>query len=882
MGVGLFAENVEGIIHQDAGSLLGGDLEIRSSRPLSPKVETVLNSLPTRGITMTHVRELVAMAATVEKDPQAQEKGTSTQLVELKVVEPTYPLYGQVESDPSGHLQNALNLQDDACPHSPCFGALAQESLLISLGVQVGNQIKIGQEVFSITGILQKEPDRVSLGVGFGPRVIIAHEALAATELVKPGSRIRERYLLRLPESQPVNPLLGELRGLLAKEGIRVSSYRDAQPRIRRFLDQLSTYLGLIGLTSLFVGGIGVAATVRGFIAQKIQTIAILKTIGAKTEIIIKAYLLQSLFLAGIGSCIGVGLGMGIQVVLPVLFKNVLPLPVPSDLFVYPIVKGFILGIIASACFTLWPLLTIRHIPPALVFRREVEHSPPNHITLSAYQRIRGQARAFFHDRYRVVTGLTMVIGLTCLAIWQARSLWLGLVFILAFGVALMVLQVAAKLLLRILSMVPTTRHSKPTSWSVPRHVSEKNDSKKAIEGSGGRQLLSHSFVFRQAIGNIQRPGSQVTGMIVSIGIGVMVIVTIGLIKSALLTAIGEHMPTQAPTFFFVDIQPDQKSQFERIIQVETEMDNYQLRPVVRSRLATLNGVSVNPDDHKGKRNGWYFTREYVLTALKSLPKENVIVQGRWWTEKEGTSLPKDSEKLIGVSVEHEAARNLGVDLGSNVGFDIQGTTLTGQVKSLRNVDWGNLAINFFMILSPGALEGAPYTYIGSAKVSPTEEVPLQQAIVSALPNVTTIKIGDILRNIGTLLQQLSWAIQGMALLCIVSGGVVMVAALSTTRFRRLYEVAILKAIGGTRTVIARSFAIEFAVVGALAGVIGVGLASLLSWGILHFFLELPWTLQPDVLSLGLLLTVLLAITVGFLSTFQILGEPPLKVLREE
>ena len=192
------------------------------------------------------------------------------------------------------------------------------------------------------------------------------------------------------------------------------------------------------------------------------------------------------------------------------------------------------------------------------------------------------------------------------------------------------------------------------------------------------------------------------------------------------------------------------------------------------------------------------------------------------------------------------------------------------------------MAINFFMILSPGALDGAPFTYIGSAKVRPEEEVALQQAIVAAVPNVTAIKVGDILKNIATLLNQLAWAIQGMASLCIVSGIVVMTAAVSTTRFRRLYESAVLKAIGGTRSIILQTLAAEFALVGGLAGVIGVTLASVLSWAVLVFFLDLPWTFQPETLGLGIVVTVVMALAVGFLSTYRILGEPPLAVLRQE
>ncbi len=321
VGVGLFAANVEQVILGDARGLLGGDLEIRLSRLLSESGHSVLESLRNRNIALTHVSELVAMASTEGNSEAKNSQSGSTQLVELKVVGEGYPLYGRVEVQPPKALSSHLTLPQSQCEQSPCFGAVVQKSFLISLGVDLGSHIKIGQARFVITGVLLKEPDRVASAFSLGPRVIISRQALVATELVKPGSRIRERYLLRVPASMSLGPLKGELRGRLAKEGARVSSYRDAQPRIRRFLDQLSTYLGLIGLTALFVGGIGVACTVQGFIKQKLITIAILKTLGAGAGLIVGMYLLQSLLMGAIGSLVGAGLGVSLQIVLPVLLQ---------------------------------------------------------------------------------------------------------------------------------------------------------------------------------------------------------------------------------------------------------------------------------------------------------------------------------------------------------------------------------------------------------------------------------------------------------------------------------------------------------------------------------------------------------------------------------
>ncbi|RMH08375.1 MAG: FtsX-like permease family protein [Nitrospirae bacterium] len=848
VGVGLFAANVEHTILREARSLLGGDIEIRSSRLLTPAGRQVLEDLRARGVVVSHVRELVAMAAAFHRDDRPASSTRSVQLVELKVVDHLYPLYGKVEVEPSLPLDTLLIPPD--CPASPCWGAVVQQSLLIRLGLTVGDYLTIGRAPFLITGLLRKEPDRVASAFSLGPRVLIAQEALAATELVKPGSRIRERYVLRVPASMSIGPLLGELQGRLGKEGVRISDYREAQPRIRRFLDQLATYLGLIGLTALFVGGIGVACTIQGFVAQKSQTIAILKTLGAPASMILRTYLVQSLWLGGLGSLLGLCLGIMLQWVFPLLFADLFPITMTPRLEIQPLFHGLGLGVLSTVLFALWPILGIRAIPPAWVFRREVDQSQRQDNQDSVWIQCLSRLRAMLRDPLQLLVGGIMGAGLSALAIWQAGSLWLGMLFLAAFLVALLVLQGAAAMLLALLG-----------SWRPPRQ-----------------------FAIRHALASLRRPGNYTAGMTVSLGIGVMVMVTISLIETALLRAIEDHLPADAPSFFFIDIQPDQVHTFKHLVQTTTRSAEPELIPVARARLAAIDGRPVDPQRYTRSRYGWYFTREYVLTALPELPKGNTLDKGQWWGIHQRSSEPglTSSSTPIGVSVEVEAARHLGVDIGSTLTFDIQGMLVTAHVQSLRTVDWSSFRTNFFMILSPNAFQAVPITYIASAKVDAREEVPLQQALVRALPNVTAIQVGDVLANVARLLDQLAWAIQGVATLCVLSGLMVMVAALSTTRYRRLYEAAILKTLGGTRRTILTSFVMEFLIVGTIAGLIGIGLASPLSWIVVEYFLDISWTAVPQVLGGGLLATAMLTVLVGCLGTFRLLGEPPLAVLRQE
>lgn len=915
VGVALFGVQVEGAVTREARGLMGGDMEVRLSRQMSQAGEAAIRSLAERGVDAVHVSELVAMAAAAGRPAQPAGPAAAarpTQIVELKAVEPGYPFYGNLKVEPDRPLMDLLLPPREACPQPAvppatappqpppaagkkrkktpvaeeaprqeplCLGAVVQEALLIRMDLKPGDRLKIGEAVVTITGVLRKEPDRVAGAFSLGPRVMIAREGLAAAALIKQGSRVRERWILRLPPGMPAEPLLHELRGRLAPESARVLPYKDAQPQLKGFLEQLTRYLGLVGLTALFVGGIGVASTVRAFLREKLATIAILKTLGADSATVLRTYLLQTLLLGVIGSLAGAAIGIGLQRGLPPLLASLFPLDAVelsgglSAASLPPILKGIALGVMTTLLFTLWPLLGIREIRPAMIFRRDVTPAEPVpagtsprdllHAIVrdpSGWQTaLRSAARSL--DKRRWLTALGLAAGLAVLAVWQAGSVKIGALFIGALLAAVVLLHLTARLLIRVLRALP--------------------------------RLAGASLALRYAIGNLHRPGSQASGILVSIGIGVMVIVAASLLERSLVEDLGASRPMDAPTFFFIDIQPDQRDGFLALLRRQVPDAAAAITPLVRSRLYALKGERVETDEagemkdkppdrgsdggnqSRRSQKGWYFTREYVLTFLPDLPKDNTIVKGRWWS-------PDDPPGAALVSIEEEAARNLGVDLGDTMQFDIQGATVTAEVRSIRRVNWGNFSTNFYMIFSPGSLDGAPLTYVATLRVPPALEVPLQQAAVAAFPNVTAIDIGDVLDSLSRVVERVSLAIRAVALFCILTGGIVMAAALATTRYRRLYESVLLKALGATRGLVARSFAAEYAMLGAVAGSIGVGLAAALSWAVLYFILDMPWRFYPGVLALGLFITLLLTLVVGFLSTFRILGQRPLTILRHE
>ncbi len=854
VGVSLFAAHVERAVKKEARGLLGGDLEVRSSRPLNAVDADFLLSLGNRGIVSTNVSELVAMASRKDGVPDQRK---ATQIIELKAVEPRYPLYGALRLEPASSLIDLLHPSSATCNDRACHGAVVQETLLLRMGLSIGDSLKIGQATFIISGVVRIEPDRVANAFSLGPRVIISQQGLRDTDLIKPGSRVRERHLIRLPEGEALEPLRAELRTRLSAGGVRVSGYRDAQPQLKQFLDQLARYLGLIGLTSLFIGGLGVAVSIHSFLQEKQKSIAILKALGMDSSTIIQIYILQSLGLGLMGSITGLVLGILLQYVLPPLIAGVFVTDLLEQLgasaglsvvSVSPLIKGMALGLLATLLFTLWPLLRIRDIRPMVIFRQEIESSAgENPVDVNSWR-----MRWGLGDRVNLLTVSAVVAGLGGLSIWQAGSWKFGALFLGGLSLAAVLLSLFAGVLVEGCRSLP-----KPPSLS-----------------------------FRYAVGNITRPGRHSIGILVAISLSVTVIITVSLVEKSLLHQVGESRPADAPTFFFIDLQPDQIDDFTKLVSRETGGRKPELTPLIRSRLHTVNGVAVKiaeEGDHDERVDGdraerqkqWYLSREYVLTFLDQIPKGNQILRGNWWKPGQVFTEPQ-------VSVEEEAAKSLGLEVGSRLEFDIQGVRTNAEVASIRKVDWGNFSTNFYMILSPGSLDGAPLTYVATINVPSDQEVPLQQAVVDSFPNVSAINVGDVLDNFSRVLDHLALAIQAVAIFCVVTGGLVMAAALSATRYRRLYESVILKTLGATRGLIARAFAAEYAILGLAGGVMAVGLSSVLSWLMLTYLFEISWSLQHTTLITGLTFTIVLALSVGFLSTFHILGERPLKILRHE
>jgi putative ABC transport system permease protein len=806
VSVASFGATLNATLAREAKALMGGDVELRSARALPDGVQDELAALAARGAAVVQVRELVGMA-------RRADNGRSV-LVELKAAGAGYPLYGRFTTTPAEPLAELL--QDD--------GAVVQAAALDRLGIGVGDRFTLGAVTLTVRGVVDAEPDRSASLVTLGPRVFVAPETLERSGLLQLGSRVRYRTLVRLPAEMAARPTREELLRRISDPGVRVASYNEAQPGLRRFFTQLTMYLGLVGLASLLVGGIGVASSVATFVRRQQPTIAILKALGADSRTILGTFLVQTQAVGVTGSLVGAGLGVALQPVLIAALAGFVPFTLEPGVDLLALARGVVMGVLTTLLCALWPLLDVREVRASAVLRREIEEAPG--------VRRRPWAAA-----------LPVAGGLAALALWQAGSLTIGGIFLGASLVAVVALWAVSRGLVALARRLP---HAPSPAW-------------------------------RHGLGALRRPGGQAARVVVALGAGVMLLVAVALLEQNLDAQIDHEQRREAPSFFFIDVQADQREPFTRLVREATGVDAV-LTPVVRARLAAIDGAPVTRAMVQARagaerETAFYYSREYVLTWSAEPPAGNVVTRGRWWGDESGP--PR-------VSVEEAMARRLGLDVGSRLTFDVQGVPVEAEVTSLRRVDWQSLTTNFFVVFSPGALDGAPATFVATARTPAATESALQSAVVGAFPNVTAIPVRDVLERVGVVLGDIAIAIRVIALFTVGTGLVVMAGALTATRYQRLYESVVLRTLGATRGAVARAFAVEYGCLGAAAGVGGTALAAVLAWVVLRFVLDTPWRFEPLAMLLGVAFTVLLSVAIGFLATFRLLGAKPLPVLRRE
>ncbi len=701
--------------------------------------------------------------------------------------------------------------------------AVAQPDLLRALSLQVGDKLLVGGAEFVLKSQVVNEPDRMGGAFSLGPRLFLTHEGLERTRLVGRGSRVEHRLLVKMPETTPprdLAALAAELKALAAGQ-YRVETYAEGQPQLRQGIRRAESFLGLIALLSLLAGGIGVAQTVRAWIESRVDSIAILKCLGLRPREALWLYLGETAAVGFAGSLAGIALGILVQYLLPSVLGPLAPAGVIHPWQPWAFLRGLLLGTGVALVFSLGPLAGVLAISPARVFRRNAE--PLKQPRLLA-----------------VGLAVALVAGVFLSALAQARTLVPAAVFTGILAAAVAVLAAAA--------------------WGLVRLARRLAES--------GR----FSFSLTQGLSALTRPGAGTLGAVVALGLGVLVVLATYLVENRLAGRMEAQLPTAAPNLFLIDIQPAQWPGVKALLEGE-KAEKMNSVPVVTARLAAIDGVASEKllADARGERR-WALTREQRLTYLERLPEDNQLVAGKLWQD------PQHLE----VSVEEEYARGLGVKLGSKLTFDVQGVPLELTVTSLRTVKWETFGINFYFVVEPAALADAPQQRVAAARLPEEREAAFQNELAAQFPNVTLLNLREILGKIAAVLRRISLGVRLLGGFTTLAGIAILASAVSASSARRGREVALLKTLGMTRFGVTAVFSVEYALVGLVAGLIGVASAGLLSWVVLTKRMEVPWEWSPWPFSLALLATAVMAVLAGLAASARPLQERPIEVLRGE
>lgn len=804
VGIASFSANLESAIRREARTLMAADVQLTSNQPFTDDTRTALAAVP--DARTAELAEMPSMAANHDS--------TRTQLVEIKAVAGPYPFYGELITEPALPLDQLL----------ANGGIVVEEALLLQLQTSVGEIIKLGNRELRVAGVLRREPDRVVAAFSLGPRVLMSLEDVKAAGLVTLGSRVRHRLLVALPPAADSAAISRRLDAAL-DDRVQVSSFEAAQPTLRMFLARMRDFLRLATLVTLVLGGLGVAQSIRVFLQQKQDTVAILKVVGATTREVTAVFVVQCLGLALIGSVIGLGLGLGIQQALPRVVGELLPVDVIGEFVPSAALEGLAVGVITALLFCLLPLLAIRGVAPAQILRRELASVAP-----------------VADRRARIAALLILGGGLAALAGWLAGSLWLGLIFVGGVAAALLVLAAASAGVLALLRRLPRMR----------------------------------SLAARQGLGNLTRAGSQASAVIISLGLGVAVIAQIQIVQAGLLARVADDAPADAPNFFFIGILPDQVDPFRELLNTQ-QAEGLRMVPIVQARLARIAGREVADMKFASESDERTVTREFAITWLDDMPPGNTLTAGAWWTPERAAAEPL-------TSASDGIAGTVDLRVGDELVFDIQGVRVATTVDSLRTVDWGQLQTNFVFILSRKALAGAPASWAATARSRPGPEGrrALQTAVIAAMPNVTAIDAAEVIERVQSLVDRIAGVIRFMAGASILAGLVILAGSIAATRFRRVRESAILKSLGATRGLLLRALAVEYTTLGLVAGAIGTAVGAALAWAVLTLVLGIPWH-APLLILLGLpLATAALTVLVGLAALLGVIAEKPLAVLRSE
>jgi putative ABC transport system permease protein len=816
-GVRSFSRAFHNLLLHQARTLMAGDISLRVFAQPTPQQTAAIAGLEQRGARDTSVTETLTMANTAEVPEPV--------LVGVKAVDPAvYPFYGEVKLDPPAPLRTILDNRS----------AAVSADLLFRLKTRVGGALRLGGQEFRIAAVLVSEPDRLTGGINVGPRVMISRQGLDRTGLIGVGSRAAQRYLFLLPPGAPdVQQVRNALKAAFP-EGL-IADYRETHPIVTRGLERSTTFLSLISLIALIVGALGVATAMHAHLQQKMDTIAILKCLGARSTQVLRIYLAQTLALGLAGGVLGVAFGTLVQRAFPILIGRYFPVPPHLGLDLVPAVQGLAIGILTTLLFTLPTLLGIREIRPAVIFRREMTEARPDWL------------KRWSRSRQALATAAGILVGIGLIAAWLAGttladSLRTGAYF--AGGLLVALLAIAA------------------VAWAMLRGL-------RLLMRGAGRAL---PVALRQGIANLYRPGNHAQTVLVTLGTGVMFTLTVYLVQHDVIAEMMQNAPPGMPNVFMLDIPGAQRQALTALVKRQKGVQTApEILSSVAVRLTTVNGVPV---EKLGLQEfGRRFLRTRSVTSAPVRPTETRIISGAWW---EGhPAVPQ-------VCASEEAARVLRLKAGMALEWTAWGRTLHSNLACIQRTDSVRMTARFEFIFSPGSLDGFPAIYYGSVRVKPADVAAMQRAIYEKMPTITVINMADVLEIVQQVVDQIALVVRFVSAFTIVAGAIILASSVAGTRFGRVREVVILKTLGATRRRVAGIFSMEFLVLGAAAGLLGSALATGFAAIVVKQLLKANFHFDPAADLLSIALTALVAVAAGWLASYRILGQRPLEVLRDE
>jgi putative ABC transport system permease protein len=744
--------------------------------------------------------------------------GSDQSLVEVKAVDQAYPLYGKFEADPDQPLPTLLAEKDGT------YGALVAPLLLDRLNLKIGSELLLGSAKLRIAGTIKNEPDAISEGFAFAPRLLTSAAALTASGLVQNGSLVEHAYKIRMAD--PVDGLKNiteRANAAFPQAGWSIRTSDKAAPSLADNVTRFSQFLTLVGLTALIVGGVGVANAVRAFLDSKRTTIATFKCLGAPAFVVVMIYLIQIALIALAGILVGLVIGAIAPIFAAQFMANFLPVSTAPTLYPGALSLAALFGLLTTLAFAILPLGHAREVPATALFREQGFETRK----LPSWPYLLGAA--------------LLLAALAALAIFTAYDRFIAIVFIVAIAVAFAVLRLVASGLAWLAKRSPRVR----------------------------------SPALRLAIGNIHRPGALTASVVLSLGLGLALLVTLTLIDSNMRRELTGHMADQAPNFFFVDIQGRELDGFKTLVQNQAPSGKLTEVPMLRGRITAFNGEDVTKRTVP-PAGQWVLRGDRGITYADAPPDNASVTEGKWWD--------KDYNGEPLVSFSQEEGKALGLKLGDTVTVNVLGRNMTAKIANFRKIEWQSLSINFVMIFTPNTFKGAPHAWLATLtdpSATATQEATILRTVTNAYPTITSVRVKDALDMINTLVGQLATAIRAAASIALIASVLVLAGALAAGNRARTHDAVVLKTLGATRALLIRAFTYEYLILGVATAVFALAAGSVAAWYVVSRIMHLPSRFLPDVAFSTIVIALVLTVGIGLIGTWRILGQKAAPVLRE-